>query len=65
MLVAGNTIKGEITIAKVPPAGKGRRKLRAVCAGGEVIVLTGLRRKAEVRSGRALHTHLRNLNFIF
>ena len=31
---AGNTIKGEITIAKAPSAKKGRSKLQAVCAGG-------------------------------
>ena len=57
-------LQGEITIAKAPPA-KGRRKLQAVRAGGEVIVVTELRRKAEVKSGRALHTPLRNSNFMF
>ena len=58
MLAAGSTIKGEVTTARALPAAKGRRKLQAE---GEVILVTGLRRKVEVRSGRALHTPRRNL----
>jgi len=58
MLAAGSTIKGEVTTARALPAAKGRRKLQAE---GEVILVTGLRRKVEVRSGRALHTPKRNL----
>ena len=61
MLAAGSTIKGEIKTARAPPAAKGRRKLQAFCAEGEIIVETGLRRKVKIRSGRALHTPKRNL----
>ena len=37
MLAAGSTIRGEITTARAPPAAKGRRKLQAFCAEGEII----------------------------
>lgn len=65
MLAAGSTIKGEVTTARALPAAKGRRKLQAFCAEGEVILVTGLRRKVEVRSGRALHTPKKELDLIF
>ena len=61
VLAAGNTIKREVTIAKALPADQGRWKRQAGCAVGEVV--TGLRKKAESRSGRASHA-LRHLNFI-
>lgn len=48
MLAAGSTIKGEVTTAGALSAAKGRRKLQAFCAEGEVILVTGLRRKVEV-----------------
>lgn len=48
MMGAGNTIKGEITIVRAPSARNGRSKLQAVCAGGEVIVVTRLRKEAKV-----------------
>lgn len=35
-LAAGSTIKGEVTTARAPPAGKGGRKPQGVRARGEV-----------------------------
>lgn len=56
VLAAGNPIKGKVTTAKAPPTDG-----EAVCAGGEEV--TGLRKKAKFRSGRASQAPLRHLNF--
>ena len=40
LMDSANTLKGKITIAKALSARKGRSKLQAVCAGGEVIGAT-------------------------